>query len=80
MPPPRYLCRSYPIVVLYVTTFIDIVCFLTGRDKKSHYDIVVVGGGIVGMATAQELILRHRDLSIAVVEKEPILGVHVYSS
>lgn len=34
------------------------------------YDIVVVGGGIVGLATARELLLRHPRLRLANVEKE----------
>ena len=36
--------------------------------------MVVVGGGIVGLATARELIMRHPTLSFAVVEKEKELG------
>lgn len=37
-------------------------------------DIAVVGGGIVGLATARELILRHPNLSFTVLEKEKELG------
>ena len=41
-----------------------------------HFDVVVVGGGIVGLATAYQL-LRHRPrLSLAIVEKERELGSH----
>lgn len=38
--------------------------------------MVVVGGGIVGTATAREIILRHPHLKIAVLEKENRLAVH----
>jgi 2-hydroxyglutarate dehydrogenase len=41
---------------------------------KPEYDIVIVGGGIVGMATAREMIMRHPDMKFAVLEKENRLG------
>jgi L-2-hydroxyglutarate oxidase LhgO len=40
------------------------------------YDIVVVGSGIVGLATVRELLQRHPQLAIAVVDKEDRPGVH----
>jgi L-2-hydroxyglutarate oxidase LhgO len=40
------------------------------------YDIAVVGGGIVGLATARELLLRYPKLRIANVEKEAVWGKH----
>jgi L-2-hydroxyglutarate oxidase LhgO len=40
------------------------------------YDIAVVGGGIVGLATARELKVRHPDLSVAGVEKENAFNQH----
>ncbi|KAJ9584331.1 hypothetical protein L9F63_021331, partial [Diploptera punctata] len=41
-----------------------------------HYDVVVVGGGIVGMAAARELRLRYPNLKMAVLEKESQLAQH----
>jgi L-2-hydroxyglutarate oxidase LhgO len=40
------------------------------------YDIAVVGGGIVGLATTRELLLRHPGLRIANVEKEDVWSKH----
>jgi (S)-2-hydroxyglutarate dehydrogenase len=39
-------------------------------------DAVVVGAGIVGLATARELTLRHDGIRIAVLEREPEIGTH----
>jgi L-2-hydroxyglutarate oxidase LhgO len=41
-----------------------------------RHDVVVVGGGIVGLATALRLIEARPRLRLAVVEKEPELAVH----
>jgi len=40
------------------------------------YDIAVVGGGIVGLATSRELLNRHPQLKLANVEKEPGYNKH----
>lgn len=40
----------------------------------STCDVAVVGGGIVGLASARELILRHPTLSFILLEKEKDLG------
>lgn len=40
------------------------------------YDIAVVGGGIVGLATARDLLLRHPNLKLVLLEKEPALSRH----
>ncbi|HLI29399.1 MAG TPA: L-2-hydroxyglutarate oxidase [Chloroflexota bacterium] len=40
------------------------------------YDVVVVGAGIVGLASARELLRRHPGLRLAVLDKEPEIGRH----
>jgi 2-hydroxyglutarate dehydrogenase len=40
------------------------------------YDIAVVGGGIVGLATTRELLLRYPHLRVANVEKEDVWSKH----
>lgn len=43
---------------------------------RDAYDVVVVGGGIVGLATAYQLSLRRPDTRLLVLEKEPRLAAH----
>ena len=40
------------------------------------YDIAIVGGGIVGLATARELLNRHPHLRLVILEKEHVVGQH----
>jgi L-2-hydroxyglutarate oxidase len=42
---------------------------------SQRFDVVVIGGGIVGMATARELTVRHRH-SLTVLEAEDRLAAH----
>lgn len=47
------------------------------KDKTlAKFDITLIGGGIVGTATALELKTRYPDASILLVEKEPKLAAH----
>ncbi|XP_078090087.1 L-2-hydroxyglutarate dehydrogenase, mitochondrial isoform X3 [Mustelus asterias] len=46
------------------------------RRKYSSYDVAIVGGGIVGLASARELIQRHPKLSYILLEKEKELAFH----
>jgi len=41
-----------------------------------RYDLVIVGGGIVGLATAFQLLTRKPDLRLVILEKESELGTH----
>ena len=41
-----------------------------------RYDVAIVGGGIIGLSTAMQLLQRSPELSIAVVEKEERLAQH----
>jgi (S)-2-hydroxyglutarate dehydrogenase len=41
-----------------------------------RFDLVIVGGGIVGLATARAIRARRPDWSLAVLEKEPEVGTH----
>jgi L-2-hydroxyglutarate oxidase LhgO len=41
-----------------------------------RYDLAVIGGGIVGLATAYQLLLRKPALSLVVIEKERELATH----
>jgi len=43
---------------------------------KVDFDVVVVGGGIVGLASAYKIMLSHPDIRIAVLEKEEQLATH----
>src|ERR687897_1806319 len=39
-------------------------------------DFVVIGAGILGLAVARELLARHPDASLCVLEREPELAAH----
>ena len=45
-------------------------------EHESDFDITIIGGGIVGLATAYKIATSHPRLRIAVLEKEPTLAGH----
>jgi len=46
----------------------------TGSMKQ--YNLAVIGTGIVGMASAREVLRRHPRLRVAVLDKDPVIGTH----
>ncbi len=45
-------------------------------NHTSVFDVAVVGGGIVGLATAREFLKRQPGLRLAILEKETLLAQH----
>jgi L-2-hydroxyglutarate oxidase LhgO len=45
-------------------------------DPPVRYDVAVIGAGILGLATARELLLRHPGLRVAVLDKEDRVAAH----
>src|SRR3977135_2632173 len=45
-------------------------------DPPPRSDGVVIGGGILGLAVARELLQRHPDSSLCVLEREGRLAAH----
>ena len=57
-------------------TFIFLSIIFALSFSNMLHDIVIVGGGIVGLATGYKLITSRPDLKIALLEKENQLGAH----
>lgn len=46
------------------------------NSRPNHFDFIVIGGGIVGLATAYELMERYRDSNLLLLEKEHAVAQH----
>ena len=46
------------------------------RAIQGEYDVAIVGGGIVGLAVAREILLRFPDKTVTVLEKESEVAAH----
>ncbi|GAB2649669.1 L-2-hydroxyglutarate oxidase [Nocardia goodfellowii] len=49
---------------------------MTSAGTSTNYDFCVIGGGIVGVATAHEILRRHPGASLVLLEKSPALALH----
>ncbi len=58
-------------------TLVSFSAYCGGVPDDTLYDLVIVGGGIVGLATARETAMRQPNLKIALVEKENQLGRYI---
>lgn len=45
-------------------------------EKHFKYDFTIIGGGIVGLATAYQLLVKKSNLKIAIIEKENEVAAH----
>jgi L-2-hydroxyglutarate oxidase len=45
-------------------------------EKHFKYDFIIIGGGIVGLATAYQLLVKKSNLKIAIIEKESEVAAH----
>lgn len=50
--------------------------WLVSRKKNVHYDSIIVGGGVVGLATALQLLNKNPSLKVLVLEKEKEVAKH----
>jgi (S)-2-hydroxyglutarate dehydrogenase len=49
---------------------------MPGADPPRDCDVLVAGAGIVGLAAARELALRHDGIRVCAVEREPRIAAH----
>ncbi|KAI8073994.1 FAD dependent oxidoreductase-domain-containing protein [Gongronella butleri] len=49
---------------------------LSTSNGKTDFDVVIVGAGIVGLATAREILKRFPNMTVAVLEKEREVAAH----
>ena len=62
---------------IWATRFRSLTPPVSGSGQSQDlYDIVVVGAGILGLATAREILSRHPHVRLLVVDKETVIAAH----
>lgn len=56
--------------ILDLNSLFKSTMFFSSDQNGAEFDVAIIGGGIVGMATARELRVRHPNISFVVLEKE----------
>jgi (S)-2-hydroxyglutarate dehydrogenase len=55
---------------------VNILVNLGSQFMEQHFDIIIIGGGIVGLATGYKLTLQHPNKRVLVLEKEKEVAAH----
>jgi len=50
--------------------------YAPGHGGTARYDIAIIGGGIVGLATAEAITRTRPEATVVIIEKEPDLAAH----
>lgn len=70
------LSRYQKPLSAYIRCLSSAATSTVSTEGSNKFDLVCVGGGIVGVSSAREILLRHPHLKIAIVEKESKLAFH----
>ena len=65
--------RFCPLMISLGSNFIQ---FLLVQFMNNNFDVVIIGGGMVGLCVAYQLIQSKKARKIVVVDKEKELGLH----
>lgn len=64
------------LILVCASSAVKFLAELSCISGMQTYDFVVIGGGLVGLATARALLKKYPGSSLAVLEKEPQVAAH----
>ncbi len=70
IPPPKAAQKKRGLKSYRSLFMNDSVKSNTSSPSSHHYDLAIVGAGIIGLATAREVLIRQPGLRVVVLEKE----------